>query len=106
LANAGELANDYVITTVDIPDDIWMLHRSADNLPSNWNAPQPVNDTRDLGSKWAQSLVTPVLIVPSAVVPPEKNYLLNPRHPDFSRIRFSVPEPFRFDPRFKRSSGG
>jgi hypothetical protein len=31
----------------------------------------------------------------------EKNYLLNTRHPDFKRVRFSSPSPFVFDPRLK-----
>jgi RES domain-containing protein len=43
-----------------------------------------------------------VLTVPSAVIPQELNYLLNPGHADFKRIRVSKPEAFRFDPRLQR----
>jgi RES domain-containing protein len=43
-----------------------------------------------------------VLAVPSAVIPQEMNYLLNPRHVNFKRIRVRNPEPFRFDPRLRR----
>ncbi len=32
------------------------------------------------------------LAVPSAVVPAERNYLINPRHPDFARIVIGVPK--------------
>lgn len=42
---------------------------------------------------------TAVLCVPSIVVPSEYNYLLNPPHPEFSRIQIAKPEPFAFDPR-------
>ena len=35
------------------------------------------------------------------IVPSERNYLLNPAHPDFSRIRFFPPRPFAFDRRLK-----
>jgi RES domain-containing protein len=40
-----------------------------------------------------------VLAVPSAVIPQENNYLLNPAHPDFKQIRITRPSPFSFDPR-------
>ncbi|MBI5482311.1 MAG: RES family NAD+ phosphorylase [Deltaproteobacteria bacterium] len=40
-----------------------------------------------------------MLAVPSAVVPQEWNYLLNPLHPDFGRLKLLPPEPFTIDPR-------
>ena len=43
-----------------------------------------------------------MLVVPSAVIPAEVNYLLNPSHPDFARIRIDSPEPFVFDRRLWR----
>jgi RES domain-containing protein len=47
--------------------------------------------------RWAESGDTVVLEVPSAVVPGEHDFLLNPRHPDFHRLTIGHPEPF--DPR-------
>jgi RES domain-containing protein len=43
-----------------------------------------------------------VLAVPSAVIPQELNYLLNPLHSRFKRIRVGAPEAFRFDARLRR----
>jgi RES domain-containing protein len=40
-----------------------------------------------------------VLAVPSAIIPSETNYLLNPRHPTFRTTRVRRPQPFSFDPR-------
>jgi RES domain-containing protein len=40
-----------------------------------------------------------VLAVPSAIIPREWNYLINPEHPDMKRIVVGKPEPFAFDPR-------
>jgi RES domain-containing protein len=51
------------------------------------------------GSTRLQRARTAVLEVPSAIVPSEKNDLLNPRHPEFRRIRIGRPMPFVFDPR-------
>lgn len=74
----------------------------ADLLPG-WDS-NPVPDmTRDIGTNWAKGLTTAVLSVPSAVIPRERNYILNPAHPDFARIRFSNPEPFYFDVRLGRT---
>jgi RES domain-containing protein len=39
------------------------------------------------------------LVVPSVLVPQEKNYVLDVRHPQFARLRLSAPEPFSFDER-------
>ena len=68
-----------------------------------WNAREPSDLTRDIGTQWASSLTTSVLVVPSSVIPQELNYILNPRHPDFSKITFHSPEPFLFDDRLHRA---
>lgn len=67
------------------------------DLPTHWNL--AIDATRDIGTDWANELTTAVLSVPSAVIPRERNYILNPAHPDFARIQFSSPESFYFDER-------
>jgi RES domain-containing protein len=42
-------------------------------------------------------------VVPSVVIPGERNYIVNPHHPDFPRMRFFSPEPFYFDDRLGRA---
>jgi RES domain-containing protein len=42
---------------------------------------------------------TAVMVVPSAVIPGEKNLLLNPAHRDFREIRIGAGRLFRFDER-------
>jgi len=69
------------------------------HLPKNWSDnPIPIS-TRDLGSAWAKRLDSGLLAVPSAVIPLETNYLLNPRHPDFPKIEIGTGSQFRFDAR-------
>jgi RES domain-containing protein len=76
------------------------IERSA--LPAKWNAyPAPLR-LRELGDAWIASGKSAVLEVPSAVVPAEKNYLLNPAHPDFRKIALGAPTRFAFDPRLAR----
>jgi RES domain-containing protein len=43
-----------------------------------------------------------VLAVPSAVVPAESNYLLNPNHPDFALVLVGARDEWLTDPRLLR----
>jgi RES domain-containing protein len=47
---------------------------------------------------------TAILLVRSALVPAERNVLVNPAHPDAARIVYAAPEPFAFDPRLARGA--
>jgi RES domain-containing protein len=68
-------------------------------LPDDWTVdPSPVSTAR-LGDRWVEEKLSAVLAVPSVVVTGEVNYLLNPRHPDFRRVRVGKPQPFKFDAR-------
>ena len=70
-----------------------------DRLPRHWRLfPAPPELTR-LGNDWVDSGASAVLRVPSAIVPTEWNYLLNPAHPDYAAIRIGPPLPFDIDQR-------
>jgi RES domain-containing protein len=86
---------------VDI-DELLISAIDVGELPRGWNGDPPPLECQRLGDEWAASLGSVVLRVPSAIVPSESNFLLNPRHPEFSRLRIGNPVPFRFDPRFVR----
>jgi RES domain-containing protein len=64
---------------------------------------QATAETADIGTAWAERLESVILLVPSAVIPREQNYILNPRHSDFSRVGFLTLEPFHFDDRLRRA---
>ncbi len=73
-----------------------------DALPSDWASdPSPPN-AQQIGSNWAAARESVVLVVPSAVVRREHNFLLNPEHPDFSQVRIGSPSAFELDPRLVR----
>jgi RES domain-containing protein len=50
-------------------------------------------------SHWRRTKTRPVQTVPSVIVPREMNYLISPAHPQFGRLVWGGPQPFRFDPR-------
>jgi RES domain-containing protein len=103
LANANELGGDYVVTPIEVPDDLGAISLSLDTLPLGWDAAIANIRTADIGTEWAERLETVVLVVPSAIISREYNYILNPRHPSFSKVRFLPPEPFHFDDRLRRA---
>jgi len=103
LANADELAGDYLFTPIEVPNDLSATTLSIESLPPNWDASEPTHDTAEIGTDWAKRLTSAALVVPSAVIPREHNYILNPAHPDFSKLRFLSPEPFYFDDRLGRA---
>jgi len=55
-------------------------------LPSDWAMEPPPLSTRQRGDEWARALRSAILAVPSAIIPGETNYALNPSHPDFRKI--------------------
>lgn len=68
-------------------------------LPANWRLSPSPEETIEIGDRWARERRSAVLVVPSAISPDDKNYLLNPEHPDFKRIRIAPPIDYEFDPR-------
>jgi RES domain-containing protein len=84
----------------NIPDDVGIEQLSLSQLPQDWQRNAPYHPVlAQIGDKWLTKCETAVLIVPSAIIPQEYNYLLNPEHPDFSKIKIEPSEPFRFDNR-------
>src|SRR5436305_379165 len=68
-------------------------------LPANWRVvPAPV-ETREVGDQWVQEQRSAVLALPSVITPAEANFLLNPEHRDFKRIRIMPPIDYDFDSR-------
>jgi RES domain-containing protein len=96
--DSPELLKKYVLFGVEIDVDlISPVNRSS--LPRNWKAdPVPV-DVQAIGDAWVRSGSSAVLSVPSVLVPDESNFLLNPMHPDFSKLKIRKPTAFQFDPR-------
>jgi len=87
----------FVYFELDIPDTLAI--QRCRRPPPRWRAEPPDDASMRHGSRWLRAKRTAVLEVPSAIVPSERNYLLDPLHPAFWRIRIGRPIPFAFDPR-------
>lgn len=99
--DSSELLNHYVVFEVGI-DEALIARLGFAELPRNWRANPPPRKIQMIGDAWAAAGTSPVLQVPSAVLPAEHDFLLNPLHRDFARLVIGKPTPFRFDPRLAR----
>jgi RES domain-containing protein len=68
-------------------------------LPKAWNAQPPSLVSKQIGDDWIKSGRSAVLALPSALVPLERTFLLNPKHPDFEKIKIKDMGDFVLDPR-------
>lgn len=90
---------DLLAIGAEVPDRVRVRRLEQAALPLDWRRTPAPTSLADLGTAWLRQGATAVLAVPSAIVPRETNYLLNPAHPDFARVRIGQPEPFSLDPR-------
>lgn len=98
-----DLAPDRLVSLrAEIPRRIEQEIVETGDLPKHWRTCPAPEALQDIGTEWLRRGETAVLSVPSAVVPEERNYLLNPAHREFSRIRIGRPRPFQFDPRMRK----
>lgn len=84
--------------TIDVPDRYVEELRA---LPKSWDAEPATAASQAVGDAWIRSARSVALLVPSVVVPLEKNALINPLHPHFKLQSVGKPIRFRYDPRLK-----
>jgi len=97
--DADDAPPDLVLVTAEIPNELTALPVTSDELPPHWRrSPSPPELAR-IGDEFVRRVERCVLIVPSALAPHENNWLLNPQHADFRRVRVSEVEPLSYDPR-------
>jgi RES domain-containing protein len=89
----------YAIIAARIPSTVRIEHVSAAALPDTWATAPPSDELRAIGADWITRAKTAVLRVPSTVVPSEFNYLLNPAHREFHRIKLGLVETLSTDRR-------
>jgi RES domain-containing protein len=92
-----------VLGRTTIPAGVRIESVSIDSLPTNWFAADPPPQLQKIGGDWLARGASAVLRVPSAIVIEEWNFLLNPLHADFRKVRQSPPRVFNFDRRVARS---
>jgi len=90
---------DLLAIPVEIRDDISIDAVALESLPADWRTFPAPPALSAIGEQWFRASRTPVLSVPSVVIPHERNFILNPTHDEFTLIVIGRSEPFSFDPR-------
>jgi RES domain-containing protein len=97
--SAGAIPAEMLYVPVDIPDGIHLETLDTRTLSPHWfDYPAPA-ECQHIGDAWAKGGATVGLVVPSAVARIEHNVLLNPRHPDFARLKIGAPQNVSIDSR-------
>jgi RES domain-containing protein len=95
------LLPELVMVTYDVPDSLSTETILLNDLPIDWRRHEELTQQR--GDAWHESRSTPLLQVPSAIVPlaqsPDQNVLVNHTHPEVSAIKIASSIPFAFDAR-------
>lgn len=98
---SGEEPADLVLLEIEVPDGASAASVVARDLADGWQ--DDLAATQQWGRQWLRSNGSLLLWVPSAVVPEERNALLNPVHSEWERVGVRILRPFHFDRRmYKR----
>jgi len=97
-----ELMNRYVVFELTF-DEALVTDALPTMLPKTWRRTPAPASARRIGDDWISGAASAVLRLPSAIVPVESNYLLNPAHPDFERIVIGPKRAIEFDPRLLKT---
>lgn len=95
---------DLSICEFRLPAGVSVTQIRQARLPADWKTSPPPASTMAIGTRWARAGKSLLLIVPSVIIPDEKNYLINPQHPEFKKIKTRI-ERFEIDQRLLTRKG-
>ena len=97
----SDLPDDLQLITLELPTEAEVYQAL---LVDNWDQHPPDPRTMIIGDTFVSDGKQLVMQVPSVVVRGEYNYLINPAHEQFNRIKIADVSPFFFDERFSSGS--
>ncbi|OAB75808.1 RES family NAD+ phosphorylase [Cochleicola gelatinilyticus] len=92
----------YQFISLELPEKNLQSLKNFDLKTPEWRMNPPALITQDYGSGWLKNNENLALAVPSAVLPSEKNILINPLHADLSKCNVSFPQSLDIDARLYR----
>ncbi len=100
LKASGLPLNRYLVR-IDVPDPVWQAAKvfDAKTLPIGWDAIPEGKVSLDFGDQWLTGNSSALLVVASVIVPQEKNILINPAHPDATKITATKISKWLYDPK-------
>ncbi len=93
------LRANYLLIPAHLSEAVSIETLASAVLPRDWRTHAGREALQSLGGEWLRQLRSCVLAVPSTVMPAERNFLINPLHPDFKHIVLGEPEMLETDMR-------
>jgi RES domain-containing protein len=99
--DVGDLPFNRYLVQLTLPAKAWAarLETDAASLPVGWDALPKGKVSLDIGDDWLGKGAHPALVVPSVIVPEEKNVLINPLHPLNQGMTARKMRKWLYDPR-------
>lgn len=98
--NIEDIPRALSISIFEIPDHK-VFEVPTNKLPGNWDLSPAPSSTKDFGSSLLNIDNQLIVKIPSAIVPDEFNYLLNPKHPNSADFKILEVNDFIYDVRLK-----
>ena len=98
---ADEMPSSLSITVYSLPDKSWKEFDRT-NLPKNWFQIPAPEETKRWGTAHLIENKFLALKIPSVIISSEFNFLLNPLHADFRKVKIKEVHSFTFDTRIKK----
>lgn len=92
----------YSLFRIEIPDTL-ITTLDEEALPDNWRDYPAPAALRRIGDDWLDRAPTPVLRVPSVIIPEEYNYVIDPGHVAFGRLTVRLVREHVLDGRLGRT---
>lgn len=100
----GILPSDFEIVSIDLPADMSFYKIKESEVGTDWKFFPHPGLTRKTGDHLIRQNKYLVIKAPSAVVPGDYNYLINPQHKNSFKVKIIRVEPFDFDKKLFRTT--
>lgn len=100
--NVLDLPVKRILLKIQVPDEIWKARTILDtDQCQGWDHIPPTNSSTESGDFWLKGKTSLLLVVPSVIVPEETNVIINPQHPDISKLPVIQVREWKYDSRIK-----
>ena len=98
---SGEMGGKvYKVMLIEIPTSLKIHEIKKTSMHKDWKSLTNFSYCQQKGTQWLKESSTAILRVPSVIIEEEFNYLVNPQHSQFKKIKLVDVEDFSFDARF------
>ena len=92
---------DFTVVSIEIPENSVEEIFYAD-IKRDFQINRFSTYFKNIGDNWLRENSSLLLKVPSVVIHEEMNYLINPNHKDFNKVKLTETKLFRFDDRLAK----